>query len=76
MFGATLDVSQIAGIRDLPPDTLVPGVAVYSRRADPLAGWTNGLELAALTADTDRWGSRMHRRAVLAFDGRPILHTL
>eukprot|EP00887_Chlorella_sp_A99_P007562 scaffold28.g7562.t1 len=36
------------------PDTLVPGVAVYSRRADPLAAWTAGLELAAVKADVDR----------------------
>lgn len=51
-FGATIDLSLLG---DEPsPDTLIPGVAVYSRRADPLAAWTNGLELAALQADTER----------------------
>ena len=27
---------------------------MYSKRAEALAAWTNGLELAALTADVDR----------------------
>lgn len=52
VFGATLDLA--AARCDLPQDTLVPGVAVYSRRADPLAAWTNALDLAAVSADTDR----------------------
>lgn len=30
------------------------GVAVFSKRAVPLAAWTSGFELAALVADTDR----------------------
>lgn len=30
------------------------GVAVYSRRAMPLAAWTSGLELANVSADADR----------------------
>lgn len=51
-FGATLDLAAVR--HALTPDTLVPGVAVYSRRADPLAAWTNGLDLAAVVADTDR----------------------
>ncbi|PRW45127.1 RNA binding [Chlorella sorokiniana] len=51
-FGATLDLKAVG--QPLGPDTLVPGVAVYSRRADPLAAWTNGLDLAAVVADTDR----------------------
>ena len=51
-FGAGLDLRALR--TELPPDTLVPGVAVYSRRADPLAAWTNGLDLAAVGADTDR----------------------
>lgn len=38
----------------LSPDTNVPGVAVFSRRAVPLAAWTNGLEIACMKADTDR----------------------
>ncbi|EFN56383.1 hypothetical protein CHLNCDRAFT_35116 [Chlorella variabilis] len=51
-FGATLDLGAMR--QQLAPDTLVPGVAVYSRRADPLAAWTNGLDLSAVVADTDR----------------------
>ena len=30
----------------------IPGVVVLSRRADALAGWTNGLEIASLTPET------------------------
>ncbi len=30
------------------------GVAVYSRRAVPLAAWTSGLEVANVAADSDR----------------------
>lgn len=30
------------------------GVAVFSRRALPLAAWTNGLDIAAVKADVDR----------------------
>jgi len=40
---------------DLPgPDALVPGVAVFSRRAMPLAAWTNGLEMGMIEVDRDR----------------------
>lgn len=38
----------------LTPDTLIPGVCVFSRRALPMAAWTNGYELATLKADVDR----------------------
>ena len=31
-------------------------MAVFSRRAEPLAAWTNGYELAALVADVERAG--------------------
>jgi hypothetical protein len=51
-FGSTLDIDSL-GI-DVDDNTLVPGVAVYSRRAAPMAAWTKGLELAAVVADTDR----------------------
>ena len=51
-FGSTLDTKSLG--LDVNEETLIPGVAVYSRRADPMAAWTNGLELAALVADTDR----------------------
>lgn len=43
-----------AQVKDLKPSTLIPGVAVFSRRAIPLAAWTNALELAALNADVER----------------------
>lgn len=33
---------------------LVAGVAVFSRRALPLAAWTSGLEIAAVKADVQR----------------------
>lgn len=33
---------------ELPPDALVPGVIVFSRRAFPLAAWMSGLELGFL----------------------------
>ncbi|KAK9829878.1 hypothetical protein WJX72_008398 [[Myrmecia] bisecta] len=53
VFGATFPLDT-AGLSDMDGDTLVPGVAVYSRRAGPMAAWTNGFELAALVADVDR----------------------
>lgn len=52
-FGRVLDVDSL-NIDDVNDDTLIPGVAIYSRRANPLAAWTNGLELAAVVADTER----------------------
>ncbi len=48
-FGAVFDPAA-AGVT-LPPETLLPGVVVFSKRADALAGWTNGLELAGLTPE-------------------------
>ena len=51
-FGSALDIDMLG--LDVDDDTLVPGVAVYSRRADPMAAWTNGLELAAVVADIER----------------------
>jgi hypothetical protein len=52
-FGSVFDPA-VAGVT---PDTLgvgvlIPGVVVLSRRADALAGWTNGLEIASLQPDT------------------------
>lgn len=47
LFGAKFSLAS-AGVDDLPRDTLVPGVAVFSRRALPLAAWTNGLEIAGV----------------------------
>ncbi|XP_051147537.1 protein TAB2 homolog, chloroplastic isoform X2 [Andrographis paniculata] len=34
--------------------TLIPGIAVSSSRATPLAGWMNGLEVSSIEADTNR----------------------
>ena len=51
-FGSVLDIQSLG--LDVNDDTLIPGVAIYSRRANPLAAWTNGLELAAVVADTER----------------------
>jgi len=45
LFGGSFSLDA-AGLGDLRGDTLVPGVAVFSRRALPLAAWTNGLEIA------------------------------
>lgn len=39
---------------DLPPDAIIPGVAVASARATPLAAWTNALELACLNVDKQK----------------------
>jgi hypothetical protein len=49
-FGGLIPTDSLG----LSEETLIPGVAVFSRRAKPLAAWTNGLEIACLKADTDR----------------------
>ncbi|AQK72533.1 Protein TAB2, chloroplastic [Zea mays] len=51
-FGAGLDL-ELLGF-ELDDTTLVPGVAVESSRAKPLAAWMNGLEICAMEADTGR----------------------
>jgi hypothetical protein len=33
-------------LADVSPDTPIPGLIIFSRRALPLAGWLSGLELA------------------------------
>ncbi|EFJ49209.1 hypothetical protein VOLCADRAFT_74347 [Volvox carteri f. nagariensis] len=53
IFGGTFSLGT-AGLQDLPMDILIPGVVVFSRRALPLAAWTNGLEIAAVKADVQR----------------------
>jgi RNA-binding protein Tab2/Atab2 len=53
IFGDTFPLAA-AGAGGLPPDALVPGIAVFSRRAEALAAWTSGVELASVSADTDR----------------------
>eukprot|EP00898_Chlorokybus_atmophyticus_P003540 jgi/Chlat1/4187/Chrsp27S04284 len=51
-FGAVFPLDR-AG-RSVTDDMAVPGVAVFSRRALPLAAWMNSLEMSHLTADPDR----------------------
>ena len=53
IFGETFPLAA-AGAGGLPTDALVPGIAVFSRRAEALAAWTSGVELASVSADTDR----------------------
>lgn len=53
MFGSVLAVGAV-GLASLPPDTMVPGVAVASSRATPLAAWTSALELASLRVDPSK----------------------
>jgi hypothetical protein len=36
---------------DLPPDTPIPGLLIYSARALPLAAWMSGLDLACITLE-------------------------
>ncbi|MFM7425236.1 MAG: Tab2/Atab2 family RNA-binding protein [Elainella sp.] len=43
-FGEAFPLSMF----DLKPDTLIPGLIIYSSRALPLAAWMSGLELAFL----------------------------
>ncbi|PNG99644.1 hypothetical protein TSOC_014573, partial [Tetrabaena socialis] len=53
IFGSGFSLAS-AGLPDLPEDILIPGVVVFSRRALPLAAWTNGLEIATVKADVAR----------------------
>ncbi|KAF9675575.1 hypothetical protein SADUNF_Sadunf09G0046400 [Salix dunnii] len=52
VFGASLDL-DLLGI-EIDDKTLIPGLAVASSRAEPLAAWMNGLEVCAIEADTSR----------------------
>ncbi|KAJ9566743.1 hypothetical protein OSB04_002709 [Centaurea solstitialis] len=51
-FGATLDL-DLLGI-EMDDETLIPGLAVASSRARPLAAWMNGLEVCSVEADLAR----------------------
>ncbi|KAF6158548.1 hypothetical protein GIB67_040062 [Kingdonia uniflora] len=51
-FGADLDL-DLLGI-EIDEKTLVPGLAVASSRARPLAAWMNGLEVFSVETDTSR----------------------
>ncbi|VFQ94084.1 unnamed protein product [Cuscuta campestris] len=52
MFGASLDL-DLLGI-EISDETLVPGLAVASSRATPLAAWMNGLEMCSIEVDIGR----------------------
>lgn len=49
-FGANLDL-DLLGI-EIDDKTLIPGLAVASSRAKPLAAWMNGLEVCSIEANT------------------------
>lgn len=51
-FGASLDL-DLLGI-EVDEKTLIPGLAVASSRAKPLAAWMNGLEICSIEADIAR----------------------
>lgn len=52
VLGAGLDL-DLLGI-EIDDKTLIPGLAVASSRAKPLAGWMNGLEVSSIEVDTAR----------------------
>lgn len=45
-------------LAQLPPETRIPGILIFSPRALPIAGWMSGLELAYLRFDTSQ-GDRL-----------------
>lgn len=51
IIGAAVDIDRVANITE---ETNIPGLVVFSRRAKPLAAWTMGYELAALSNSFDR----------------------
>ncbi|XP_008778393.1 protein TAB2 homolog, chloroplastic [Phoenix dactylifera] len=51
-FGASLDL-DLLGL-EIEDKTLVPGLAVASSRAKPLAAWMNGLEVCSVEVDIGR----------------------
>ncbi|KAJ6819485.1 protein TAB2-like protein, chloroplastic [Iris pallida] len=51
-FGGSLDL-DLLGI-EIEDRTLIPGLAVASSRAKPLAAWMNGLEVCSLEVDVNR----------------------
>eukprot|EP00270_Netrium_digitus_P011206 TRINITY_DN354_c0_g1_i1.p1 TRINITY_DN354_c0_g1~~TRINITY_DN354_c0_g1_i1.p1 ORF type:complete len:506 (-),score=119.63 TRINITY_DN354_c0_g1_i1:180-1580(-) len=74
IFGSVFDLEAM-GLGGLPSDTMLPGLAVASFRATPLAAWTSAMELAALRADipkgcvllssgaADTWRYAFYRRS-------------
>lgn len=51
-FGGSLDLDLLA--IEIEDDTLIPGIAVASSRAKPLAAWMNGLEVCSVEVDANR----------------------
>ncbi|XP_073013149.1 protein TAB2 homolog, chloroplastic [Typha latifolia] len=51
-FGGSLDLDLLGF--EFDDKTLVPGLAVASSRAKPLAAWMNGLEVSSVEVDTSR----------------------
>ncbi|KAM7482840.1 hypothetical protein LguiB_007423 [Lonicera macranthoides] len=51
-FGASLDL-DLLGI-EIDEKTLIPGLAISTSRAQPLAAWMNGLEVCSIEADIAR----------------------
>ena len=66
---------------NLPPETRIPGLVIFSPRALALAGWMSGLELAFLKADLDSGTPRLlletgvSDRWILANLATPALQT-
>ncbi len=48
-FGETFPL----GLSGVAPETLIPGLIIYSSRATPLAAWMSGLDLAEVKFDTE-----------------------
>ncbi|HBE17192.1 MAG TPA: hypothetical protein DEG17_23055 [Cyanobacteria bacterium UBA11149] len=48
-FGEAFPLSMMG----LTPDTRIPGIIIYSQRAQPLAGWMSGLELAFVRVEIE-----------------------
>ena len=47
-FGEQIPLERL----NLPPDTIIPGLLIFSERSKPLAGWMSGLELSCLKLET------------------------
>lgn len=52
IVGDVLDLFEFSD--NIKPDTLIPGVAVFSYRSDSLAVWTDGMEMAAMSNSPER----------------------
>ncbi|CAM9338370.1 unnamed protein product, partial [Phaeothamnion confervicola] len=53
--GSNVGVGRLCPVDDgLPADAQIPGIAIFTKRAGPLAQWMAGLELAFVRADLKR----------------------